>query len=122
MILADTSIWIDYFRSGKSDIRPLLDAEQIFMHPLVLGELTCGSIHDREVNLRFLRGLPESRVAMHDEVLHFLERHRLMGRGIGFIDVHLLASAAITDGTSIWTKDLRLRAAATDLELAYRPN
>ncbi len=90
------------------------------MHPFILGEIACGMLRDRNENLRFMQDLPEVKTVSDAEALHFLEHHRLMGRGIGYIDLHLLASVAITDGLSLWTRDQRLHAAAMDLELAYR--
>jgi hypothetical protein len=89
------------------------------MHPFVLGEIACGSLRDRQSILGLLRDLPAAVVAQGDEVLHFIERHALHGKGIGYVDVHLLASVALTAGTRFWTRDLKLHRVAAALGCAY---
>ena len=120
MILVDTSIWVDHLRGGDARLADLLQRGGVVMHPFVLGEIACGSLADRSSILDLLRELPSSLVADGDEVLGFVERHRLHGKGIGYVDVHLLASAALTAGTSLWTRDRSLRTAAESLGLALR--
>jgi predicted nucleic acid-binding protein len=88
------------------------------MHPFVAGEIACGSLADRALILELLQQLPAAAVAEADEVLSYIERHKLHGKGIGYVDVHLLASAAI-GGTKFWTRDKRLRAAAQRLGCAF---
>ena len=113
MILVDTSVWIHHFRMGSEQLRSLLAEEQVCCHPFIAGELACGTLRNRHEILSLLRALPQARVSEHEEVLHFLEGRRLHGRGLGWIDVHLLASALLT-GCSLWTLDKPLlRAAAT---------
>ena len=96
MILVDTSIWIDHLRGGNTDLAAKLDAGQVLTHPLVIGELAMGDLRPRDVVLRSLGQLPQAVVARDDEVLAHVERLALHGRGIGYIDAHLLASTALT--------------------------
>ncbi|HWP00816.1 MAG TPA: type II toxin-antitoxin system VapC family toxin [Methylococcus sp.] len=119
MILVDTSIWIDHLRTGDSDLAALLDRTLVLAHPFVVGELACGSLRNRAEVLRLLQDLPQTPVARDVEVLFFIEQHRLMGRGIGYIDAHLLAATALADPARLWTRDQRLAAVARDLKLAY---
>lgn len=121
MILADTSVWIDHFHSEISRLVALLDAEQVLMHPMVIGELACGNLPNRTATLTRLKRLPLSPVAPDDTVLSLIERHQLMGRGIGYIDAHLLASVAMADSALLWTLDRRLMDAAFELSIAYTP-
>ncbi len=83
MILADTSVWIDHLRNGDSVLESLLDQNEILMHPMVVGELACGNLRDREEYLGFLTNLPQMPLASHQEVLSLIERNQLMGQGIG---------------------------------------
>ena len=82
------------------------------MHPFVVGEMACGSLGDRSSVLELLQDLPVASVAESEEVLGFIERHVLHGKGIGYVDVHLLASVALTEGTKLWTRDKQLLVAA----------
>ena len=84
-------------------------------HPFVIGELACGNLGNRNAILALLRTLPTAQIATDDEVMGFIERRRLMGRGIRYIDVHLLASVALTRGSRLWTRDKRLAAIADEL-------
>ena len=115
MILVDTSVWIDHLRSGDSELAIALDAREVLTHPFVIGELACGNLSRREAILGLLRALPAAQMATEDEVLDFIERRNLMGRGIGYVDVHLLASITLTAGVKLWTRDKRLGAIASDL-------
>ena len=117
MILADTSVWIDHLRIGDAELARELDAGRIFMHPMVIGELSCGMLRNRAAILDLLRRLPALPVATHNEAMLFLEQHRLMGRGIGLVDVHLLASVALGAPVRLWTRDRRLAAVGTALYL-----
>ena len=116
-MLADTSVWIDHFRHGNARLAALLETGQVVTHPFVVGELACGNLAKRVEVLRLLRELPAVVSATDDEVLAFVERHRLMGAGIGWIDAHLLAAAALT-GTKLWSLDATLMRAARRLDLA----
>lgn len=117
MILADTSVWVDHLRRGDSGLAAALEAVEVCIHPFVVGELACGSLRNRGEVLELLGRLPGVPVATDEEALDFIERRALMGRGIGYIDVHLLASAALSGTTRLWTRDRRLAAVATDLGL-----
>jgi predicted nucleic acid-binding protein len=119
MILVDTSIWVDHFRGGNVSLVGLLNATQVLTHPFVIGELACGNLRQRNEVLSLLQDLPSSTVASDDEVLFFIERHVLAGRGIGYVDAHLLAATALHGATRLWTRDKRLRAIADELELAF---
>ncbi len=118
MILVDTSVWVDHFRRGDSTLAELLDRGRVATHPFVVGELACGSLTDRTSIIDLMRQLPKAPVAENDEVLAFIDHHRLFGKGIGYVDAHLLASTALSHHGSIWTRDKRLLAAAEDLGLA----
>jgi hypothetical protein len=119
MILVDTTVWIDHLRKGVPALAAALEEGQVLMHPFVLGELACGQLRNREEVLRLLGDLPVAPTAAEGEVLGFIERRALMGRGLGLIDVHLLASAALAGGARLWTRDKRLAAVAAELELAF---
>jgi predicted nucleic acid-binding protein len=119
MILVDTSIWIEHFSAGRSALPDLLESGEVLVHPFVVGELACGNLRNREVVLSLLSRMPEARVASHAEVLFFIGQKRLMGRGIGYVDAHLLAAAALSPPSRIWTADRRLAKAAASLGLAH---
>ena len=118
MILADTSVWVDHLRASNKALVALLDAGMVLAHPFVIGELALGNLRQREIVLKALADLPQARVAMDAEVLHFIERHALSGRGIGYIDAHLLAAVKLTAGAELWTNDKRLHGVAVQLGLA----
>ena len=111
MILADTSIWVDHFRSGNSDLVGLLEDGQVITHPVVAGELACGNLRARAQTLGWFRRLPQTAVASNHEIMALIERHKLWGLGIGWIDAHLIASALLS-GVAIWTLDRRLAGCA----------
>lgn len=121
MILVDTSVWIDHFRHGDAHLARMLDADLVLCHPFVIGELACGGLRRRERILDALGNLSRAPIAAHREALVFLDRHGLAGRGIGWVDVHLLASAALAGGTLLWTRDKRLAGVSAVLGLDYRP-
>ena len=121
MILVDTSVWVDYLRRTDTELADLLERGQILMHPFVIGEIACGSLRDREATLELLQQLPAAAVAEPDEALGFIELRSLHGKGIGYVDVHLLASTALNAGAMLWTRDKRLREAAEALGCAYAP-
>ena len=120
MILVDTTVWVDHLRGGDAQLAELLERGAVVMHPFVVGEIACGNLSDRSSILELLRDLPAAVVAEGEEVLGFIERHRLHGKGIGYVDVHLLASALLTKRASLWTRDKRLRMAAQELGCAFR--
>lgn len=121
MILADTSIWIDHFRSNNDVLRDQLLKQRIVMHPFVVGELALGSLPQRRQTLALLDQLPGMRVARIDEVRQMVEARSLHNRGIGWTDAQLIASVLIHPSTKIWTKDKRLRETAEDLHIHIDP-
>lgn len=121
MILVDTSVWVDHLRAGDKALAALLDTGMVLAHPFVIGELALGNLRQRGVVLSALADLPRASVATDAEVLHFIERHALFGRGIGYVDTHLLAAVQLTAGAALWTNDARLHEAAVKLHLAFSP-
>lgn len=122
MILVDTSVWIDHFRTRSPSLSATLDLGEVLTHPFVIGELACGVLRQRGKVLDLLADLSQATVASHEEVLHFIEERRLMGKGIGYIDAHLLAAVSLTEGAALWTHDKRLAAVAADLRLGLPRN
>ena len=118
-ILVDTSIWIDHLRDKDEQLISLLKQNQVLMHPMVRGELACGCLHNRDQILNLLKDLPQVSEASHEEALYCMERHELMGKGIGFIDLHLLASTFLSKDTLLWTRDRRLHKLALALNLSW---
>ncbi len=118
MILVDTSIWIDHFRVAGGPLTSLLQTDLVCTHACIIGELACGNLDKREALLEMLQALPRVTAATDDEVLYFIGRHKIMGRGIGYIDAHLLAATAI-HSAMILTRDKRLQEIAEELGLAY---
>lgn len=119
MILVDSSIWIDHFRHCNARLTDLLEQGLVLCHPFVIGELACGQLKDRARVLDALGLLSCAPVASHVEMLAFVARYRLAGRGIGWVDVHLLAATALAGGASLWTRDKRLARTAESLGFAY---
>jgi predicted nucleic acid-binding protein len=120
LILVDTSVWVDHLRRGDARLVDLLERSAVVIHPFVIGEVACGDLHDRASIVELLQDLPAAAVVESDEDLRFIERRALHGKGIGYVDVHLLASVALTEGASIWTRDKKLRLVAQMLGCAYR--
>jgi predicted nucleic acid-binding protein len=118
VILVDTSIWIDHLRHGNPPLVSLLQNEAVCIHDFVIGELACGSLRNRAEVIGLLQSLPRLASATEDETLFFIEQQDLMGRGIGYIDAHLLAAAVIR-GLPIWTKDKLLMVVAEEKGWAY---
>lgn len=119
MILVDTSVWVDHLRRGDARLTGLLENAQVLAHPFVIGEIACGTLSDRTVVLELLRDLPTASVAEPEEVLDFIGRHRIHGKGLGYVDVHLLAAVALTPAATLWTRDKRLHEAAVGLGCAH---
>ena len=117
MILVDTSVWVDHLRVADRQLAGLLLEDAVLCHPFVLGELACGALNRRSEILGLLRNLTQAPVVEHEEALAFVEAHALMGSGLGWVDVHLLASATLA-GERFWTRDRRLVQAARRLGVA----
>jgi predicted nucleic acid-binding protein len=109
LILADTSVWIEHFRSGNKELQRALNGGQIVIHPWIIAELALGSLRDRTKTLATLDKLPQLRVAQLSELRHLIEVRRLYSLGIGLTDAHLIASVLISPPTLLWTRDRRLR-------------
>lgn len=118
MILADTSVWVNHLRHGEPNLQRALLQGKVLTHPFVIGEIACGNLRSRSETFKYLRRLPSALPATHDEVFYLLEEQRLFGKGLGWVDAHLLASARLT-GCRLWTLDVPLRAAAAALRVGY---
>lgn len=120
MVLVDTSVWVFHLREGSADLADLLNDGRVLCHPFIVGELACGNLKDRKVILSYLEWLPMCIEAEHEEVLSFIDNNRLMGQGLGYVDVHLITSAVLT-GVTVWTLDKKLTQAADSLHINYTP-
>jgi Predicted nucleic acid-binding protein, contains PIN domain len=118
VILVDTSVWVAHFRTGEPKLAALLEAGRVLVHPFVIGELSLGHMRQRQTILALLQDLPAAVVATDREMLPFIERHGLAGRGIGYVDAHLLAAVRLTAGSTLWTFDQRLAAVAAIMDVA----
>ena len=118
MILVDTSVWVDHLRSPEPTLVENLERANVLIHPMVIGELACGNLVDRRQRLDDWGALPRIAESTHEEVMAMLESRRLTGRGIGFIDAHLLC-AALREGALLWTRDASLRRACEACAVAF---
>ena len=118
MILADTTVWIDHFRSDNEEMRKQLGKLNIVIHPFIIAELALGSLRERTKTLAWLDRLPKVKVAQISEVRQMIELRSLYNRGIGLIDAHLIASVFIDPSSRLWTKDKRLSGIAEELGIA----
>jgi predicted nucleic acid-binding protein len=116
MILVDTSVWIDHLNKSDADLVNLLNSNTVCTHPFVIGELSCGNISNRSEILALIKALTRIELAFEDEVFALLENKKLYGIGLGFIDIHLLASALIHN-VKIWTRDKTLKKTALNLDI-----
>ena len=119
MVLVDTSIWVTHLRQGSRQLEKLLMDAEVMCHPFIIGELACGNLKNRNEIISLLQSLPMAPTVEFDELLFFIDRNYLMGKGVGFVDVHLLASAQLA-GVPLWTADKKLKSAADQLELAFK--
>jgi hypothetical protein len=118
MVLVDTSVWVAHLRYGNIGLEVLLNEGYVVCHPFIVGELACGNLKNRSEILSLLQALPMAICAEHEEVIQFIENYRLMGKGLGYIDVHLLASAVLTK-VPLWTFDKKLNQVSLKLGLRY---
>lgn len=118
MILVDTSIWADHFGRPEREFQSLLEREEVLGHPYVTAEIALGNLADPAGTIAMLEALPQAQVATQSELMLFIERERLAGKGIGFVDAHLLTASRLS-GALIWTRDKRLRTQAKALGLAW---
>ncbi len=119
MVLVDTSVWIEYFRKGHTRLEELLNKTDVAIHPFIIGELACGTIKNRKEILNLLQTLDSSPEISLQEILHFIELNKLQGKGIGFVDVHLLASSLLSD-FKLWTNDKKLHDIAQKIGIAFQ--
>jgi len=119
MILADTSVWVDHLRKGDDALVRQLGNTMVLSHPFVVGELALGNLSNRAEILSLLNTLPKAWTARDSEVLHLVDSRQLMGRGIGLVDAHLLASVLLSQSTKLWTRDKKLQSVAAELDLIY---
>ncbi len=119
MVLVDTSVWIDHLRSKSKPLISLLEQSQVSIHPMIIGELACGNLRHRKQLLSLWKNLPYAVEASHNEALHCLEENKLMGKGVGFIDLHLLSSTLLSPNTFLWTHDRRLQNLAESLSISW---
>lgn len=119
MILVDTSVWVDHFRNTNTQLRNLLNDGDVVCHHFIVGELACGNMKNREEILSLLGDLPMAIQANHQEILKFIEIKKLMGKGLGYIDVHLLASAALSN-SALWSLDKKLKDIALEMNIGYK--
>ncbi len=122
MILLDTSVWLDHYRSSNATVVQLLNDGHVLSHPFVCGELACGNLRNRETTLRLHQLLPQAARVYDGEILAFIEANDLSAKGIGLVDVHLLASTLLTSDAQIWSLDRRLADAARALGIAFEPD
>ena len=120
MVLVDTSIWIDHFQKSDSNLKKLLLAAEVVNHPYVIGELACGNLSNRLEILSLLESLPKTIIARQEEILEFINKNKLYGLGVGYIDIHLIASTLL-DGLKIWSKDKSLISVAEQFNIVYNP-
>lgn len=118
MVIVDTSIWIAHLRHGSRKLEKLLMDAEVVCHPFIAGELACGSMKNRHEIITLLQSLPMAPTIEFHEFLIFIDRNHLMGKGVGFVDIHLLASARLA-GIPLWTADKRLKSLADRLELTF---
>ena len=121
MVLVDTPVWIDHFRTPNPLLTQLLVDAEVLMHPFIIAELALGNLSARTATLADMEGMESVSVARHEEIMRLIRDHRLHGSGVGYVDVHLLASARLTLNTQLWTRDRRLHAAAERLGVGRQP-
>lgn len=121
MILADTSIWVDYLRSANPEMEQRLADGRIVIHPFIVADIALGSLRNRRKVMNGMEALLEVRVAQLSEVRHMIEAHSLYSKGIGLTDVHLIASCLLTPGTQLWTRDSAMEKTARGLGIGVNP-
>jgi predicted nucleic acid-binding protein len=118
MVLVDTSVWVSHLRHGNPKLQEMLQEGKVVSHPFIIGELTCGKISNRVEIISLMQSLPMLDIVEHEELLLFIEHNKMMGTGLGFVDVHLMA-AAILAGIPLWTQDKKLRQACSRLSIDF---
>ena len=119
MVLVDTSVWVSHLRETHDGLVDLLNNAEVVCHPFIIGELACGNLKSRTSIITLLEALPMALVVDHEELRSFIENRKVMGKGLGYVDVHLLAAALLT-GVSIWTFDKKLDKVAEELHCNFK--
>ena len=122
MVVVDTSVWVDHLRHANADLTSLLRQHLVLSHPFVVGEMALGNLLQRQQVLAALQNLPAATVATEAEVLGLIEREVLYGKGIRYVDAHLLASVRLSAHARLWTLDKRLQAAASAMGVSHTAN
>lgn len=117
MVLVDTSIWVDHFKHRVSLLEDLLNSGEVVTHPFIIGELACGNLRNRIEILNLLSALPTLQIASHSEALRLIATRSLHGKGIGWVDIHLLSSALLNH-IPLWTRDKKLNAVAKAMDIS----
>lgn len=118
MVLVDTSVWISHFQRSNTGFVLLLNNGNVLCHPLIIVELACGNLKNRNKILSLMKSLPSAIQAENEEILQFIDNYFLMGKGLGYVDMHLLASSLLSN-VPIWTLDKRLKKISLEMGLAY---
>jgi len=118
LILVDTSVWIDHFHKKDHPLIKLLEDGVVYIHNFIIGELACGNLKNRDEILILLQSLPKVRLAEHDEVIYFINHHKIFGGGLGYIDAHLLTSCFL-DNKLFYTKDKHLKKIGKEFNILY---
>ena len=121
MILVDTSVWIDNLRAPNRELQERVEAQEVLCHAMVVGELACGHLPERDRFLKRLKGFPLLEALPDDDLLALIERHSWMGRGVGYVDANLLGAVLANGNATLWTTDRKLRRLAEDLGVAHTP-
>jgi len=119
MVLVDTSVWVSHLRDGDCLLESLLNRGMVACHPFIVGELACGNLKKRSKILSLLNALPFTKLASHEEVMEFIDLRHLMGKGLGYVEVHLLSSAMLSE-TPILTYDQKFCEMAAKLDIDYK--
>jgi len=119
MVLVDTSVWVFHLRKGNPKLERLLNDGNVVSHLFIIGELACGNLKNRTEILTLLQALPMATQAEHEDVIRVIENYQLMGKGLGYIDIHLLASALLSE-VPIWTLDKKLEEVSTELGVSFK--
>jgi len=119
MVLVDTSVWVDFLRTGDDGLSDLLRRNQVYIHPMIIGALACGNLKNRSQLMSLWQNLPIAVEASHQKAMIFLESQDFMGKSIGFVDLHLLAATQLTANTLLWTRDKRLQQLASALGTTF---
>ena len=120
-VLVDSSVWVGHFKQRNEHLVSLLEDGRVIGHPYVVAEVACGTPPSRRAIIGMLADLESAPIATQGELLTMVEKQQLYGRGCGFVDMSLLASALLSENAYLWTLDRRLELLASEMKRAYRP-